>query len=175
MSDKDSVQGEWEEKQEGRILIAGLGNLLLQDDGIGVHAVKELQKQEPALPGVLAVEVGVAVLDALHLFERAHKILAIDAMQADGPPGTIYSFRVSDVKEQGCQDSLHELSLLAALRFLPQSVNPEIVILGMEPGTIDYGLELSPACQAGLPQLVQAAREIVTAWREKTRCLNHAR
>jgi hydrogenase maturation protease len=175
MRDKDSVQGEWEEKQEGRILIAGLGNLLLQDDGIGVHAVKELQKQEPPLPGVLAVEVGVAVLDALHLFERADKILAIDAMQAGGSPGTIYSFRVSDVKEQGCQTSLHELSLLAALRFLPQSVNPEILILGMEPETINYGLELSPAGQAALPQLVQAAREIVTAWREKTRCLDHAR
>jgi len=147
------------------ILIVGLGNLLLKDDGVGVHAVRELQKL--ALPGVLAVEVGTAVFDGLHLFEKAHKILAIDAMQAGGSPGTIYSFGVSDVADHGPQSSLHELSLLAALRFLPKRPGPQISILGMEPESIDFGLDLSPALQVNLPKLVQAAVEIVARWREE--------
>lgn len=151
--------------RQGRILIAGLGNSLLQDDGVGVHAVRELQKG--SLPGVLAVEVGTAVLDALHLFEWADKVLAIDAMEAGGPPGTIYSFGVGDIEECGLQASLHELSLLAALRFLPEGVRPEIAVLGMEPETIDYGLELSPALQASLPRLVQAAGEIIAQWKRR--------
>jgi hydrogenase maturation protease len=149
----------------GRILIVGLGNLLLQDDGVGVHAVRELQKL--ALPGVLAVEVGTAILDALHLLEKADKILAIDAMQAGGLPGTIYSFGVGDVADGSPQLSLHELSLLATLRFLPQRTSPQITVLGMEPETIDFGLDLSPALQANLPKLVQAAVEIVAQWREE--------
>ena len=102
------------------------------------------------MPGVLAVEVGTAVLDALHLFEWADRILAIDAMQAGGSAGTLYSARVSDIEDHSPQASLHELSLLAALRFLSNGERPEIVILGVEPGIIDYGIDLSPKVEAAL-------------------------
>ena len=64
-----------------RILVLGLGNLLLRDDGVGVQAVRQLQKDPPA--GAKVVEVGTAVLDALHLYEWAGRCLAIDA-QRDG-------------------------------------------------------------------------------------------
>jgi hydrogenase maturation protease len=145
-----------------RILIAGLGNLLLRDDGVGVHAVHELQKAPP--PGVRVVEVGTAVLDALHLFEKADRILAIDAMQAGGSAGTLYSLRVSDVEDRSPKASLHELSLLAALRFLASGKRAPVVILGVEPAIIDYGLDLSPEVQSALPVLIQSVREIVDAW-----------
>jgi len=149
-----------------RILIVGLGNPLLQDDGVGVHAVHELQKLD--LPGVLSVEVGTAVFDALHLLENADRVLAIDAMEAGGAPGTIYSLGVADVADQGPKASLHELGLLAALRFLPPGKAPRISVLGMEPQTIAFGLELSPPLQATLPELVRAAAQIVTCWREES-------
>jgi hydrogenase maturation protease len=149
-------------RKRPRILIAGLGNLLLKDDGVGVHAVMELQKDPP--PGALVVEVGTAVLDALHLFEDADKILAIDAMQAGGTPGAVYAFGVGDVETAGCQASLHELSLISALRFLPNPVSAEIRILGVEPHIIDYGLDLSPEVQSALPRLTQAARDIAARW-----------
>jgi hydrogenase maturation protease len=142
-----------------RILIAGLGNLLLTDDGVGVHAVRELQKDR--LPSaMLAVEVGAAVLDALHLFEWADVVVGIDAMQAGGPPGTIYKFGVEDVENRGVSASLHELGLLAALNLISPEARPDVVILGVEPEVIDYGLELSPAVQRALPRLVEAARDI---------------
>jgi hydrogenase maturation protease len=145
------------------ILIAGLGNYLLQDDGVGVHAVRALQ-QTP-LPGVIVADVGTAVLDALHLLEWAEKILAIDAMQAGGAPGTIYAFGVEDVAGPGLQASLHELNLLAALRFLPRPARPEILIVGVEPESIDYGLDLSPAVAKALPELTREVRKIVSDWR----------
>ncbi len=150
-------------RKEPRILIVGLGNLLLSDDGVGVHAIRELQKNSP--PGVLAVEVGTAVLDALHLFEWAEKILAIDAMEGGGSAGTIYTLGGQEIEERGLRASLHEVDLLAALRFLPKQVNPEITVLGIEPETIDFGVDLSPALQAALPQLVNSARNIVARWR----------
>ena len=149
--------------RQPRILIAGLGNLLLQDDGVGVHAVRALQGAPP--PGVLVAEVGTAVLSALHLLEWADKILALDAIQAGEEPGTVYACGVEDAAAPGVQASLHELSLLNALRFLRRESPPEIVIFGVEPQVIDYGLELSPAVAAALPQLIRAVREMAAQWR----------
>ena len=146
-----------------RILIAGLGNVLLQDDGVGVHAIRELRKNR--LPGVVVAEVGTAVLDALHLFEWADRILAIDAMQAGGLSGTIYLLCGGSVAEQGFQTSLHELSLVSALKFISRELIPEITVLGIEPETIDYGLQLTPTLRAMLPKVVQEAKNIVSQWK----------
>jgi hydrogenase maturation protease len=150
---------------EPRILIAGLGNLLLMDDGVGVHAVQELQKDPPE--GAVVAEVGTAVLNALELLEWADKVLAIDAMQAGGEPGTVYAFGTGDVEKGGIKASLHELNLISALNFLKPKAKPEIVIFGVEPDRIDYGLELTPAVAAALPELTAAARKQVERWREK--------
>ena len=150
-------------RRPARILIAGLGNYLLQDDGVGVHAVRVLQ-QTP-LPGVIVAEVGTAVLGVLHLLEWADKVLAIDAMHAGGTPGTIYGFGVEDAAGPGMQASLHELNLLAALRFLRRQATPDILFVGIEPQTIDYGLDLSPAVAAALPELTREVRKIVSDWR----------
>lgn len=151
-------------KKQPKILIIGLGNLLLMDDGVGVHAVHKLQKAPP--PGTKVVEVGCAVLDALHLLEWADKILALDAMQAGGEPGTIYSFKLSDVAENAQQASLHELNLLAAFRFIPDSKKPDITILGVEPKAIEYGLELTESVEAAMPRLLLEIRNTVSQWQE---------
>ena len=153
--------------RQPRILIAGLGNYLLRDDGIGVHAVRALQQTPP--PGAVLADIGTAVLDALHLLEWADKILAIDAMQAGGPPGTLYAFGVDAVEGPGMQTSLHELNFLAALDFLPRRTKPEILMVGMEPETIDYGLDLSSAVAAALPELTREVRKIVSGWRNGLR------
>ena len=147
-----------------RILVVGLGNSLLMDDGVGVHAVHALESLAP--PGVQVVEVGTAVLDALHLFEWADKILAIDAMKAGGAPGSVYAFCLEDVAESSHdeQASLHELGLLAALRFLPAPLGAEIDIIGVEPATIDYGLDLTPAVAESLPMVVRAAMYRIFEW-----------
>ena len=135
-----------------RLLIAGLGNLLLRDDGVGIHAIQELQKASP--PGVVLADVGAALLDALHLFEAADIVLALDAMQAGGEPGTIYAFGVGDVDESQIQNSLHELGLVAAFRFLAEDKRPRIAILGVEPAEMNFGMALTP----------KVARERVEKW-----------
>jgi hydrogenase maturation protease len=141
--------------RQTRTLVVGLGNVLLKDDGVGVHAVRELRKVLPRR--IVVAEVGTAVLDALHLFEWADRIIGIDAMQAGGAPGTIYSFGVDDVDDPGVKASLHEMGLIAGLRFL-KSGRPAISILAVEPETIDFGMELSEPVRQALPNLVQAAK-----------------
>ena len=146
------------------ILIVGLGNVLLMDDGVGVHAIRELQKNPPH--DACLAEVGTAVLRAVHVFEWAERIIAIDAVKADGPPGTIYALDAKNGESRGHPVSLHELSLWGALRFLPPGCpKPRLVILGVEPETIDYGLDLSATVQAALPQVVQTVREVADSWK----------
>jgi hydrogenase maturation protease len=87
-------------------------------------------------------------------------------MQAGGKPGTVYTCGTQEVADAGVKASLHELNLLAALRSLPPGAKPEIVILGVEPENIDYGLDLSPRVAAALPVVTGAVREIVARWRE---------
>lgn len=148
-----------------RILALGLGNLLLGDDGAGVHAVRRLNKAR--LPGVLAVDAGTGVLDALHLIERADCLLAVDALRAGGAPGTLYALALDGVRDDGVRHSAHELSLLAALRMARRQPR-EIVVLGIEPGRIDFGEQLSQPVARTLPRLVAAARRVIEGWRTGT-------
>lgn len=141
-----------------KILIAGLGNVLLRDDGIGVHAVRKIAEDPP--PGAVAVEVGTAVLDALHLIEEAERVIAIDAVEAGGAPGTVYSFSIEDAEARSGPVSLHELSLREAMGLLGDRPAPPITIVGVEPEIIDYGMELSPVVEATLPRVVRAVRDM---------------
>jgi hydrogenase maturation protease len=150
-------------EQRPRILIAGMGNILLKDDGVGVHAVKRF----PQATGqeYRAVEVGCAVFDALHLFDWAERILLIDAMQADRTPGTVY--RVDSLKDMDMGTmpaSLHEFSVIQALEMIHKDPMPSVAIIGIEPEIIDYGLELSGVVEASLPLVWETGREIVRKW-----------
>ena len=146
-----------------RILIAGMGNVLLKDDGVGVHAVKLFQEEDG--PDYRAVEVGCAVFDALHLFDWAERILLIDAMQAGRPPGTVY--RVDSLKDMDMGTmpaSLHEFSVIQALEMIQKHPMPVVTIIGIEPEIIDFGLELSEVVEASLPLALKTGRRIVEEW-----------
>ena len=60
----------------------GIGNLLLGDEGVGVHAARELLKEE--LPeGIKVLEIGTSILDALPELEKAHRVIVLDAMSRE--------------------------------------------------------------------------------------------
>ncbi|MHC4212423.1 MAG: hydrogenase maturation protease [Planctomycetota bacterium] len=152
--------------KDSDVVIAGLGNLLLRDDGVGVHAVRELLKDPPR--GVTVAEIGTAILRAQELLERANVVIAIDAVKADGLPGSIYRFNSYDAQVPK-SFSIHNLGIIAMLRLLPKDSRPAVIILGVEPQLIDYGMELSPPVQAALPRLIDAARSISRQIVEGTR------
>lgn len=146
-----------------KIRIAGVGNLLMQDDGIGVHAAQEILKDPPL--GVEVVDVGTSILHALSCLDRAEKILIIDAVRTGHPPGTICVFDGHSACEAVRTPSLHSMGISSAIRLLSPRVNcAEITVLGVEPEIIGYGTELSPRLQAVLPEVVCVAYAIVAAW-----------
>ncbi len=148
-----------------RILVAGLGNTLLHDGGIGIYAVNEIFRLRP--PGVMVVNVGTDILSYVDWFEAAEKILAIDAMPAGGSPGTIYACGNREIRERGLPPSLPQLRLLAVLSRLPKGVRREVTLLGVEPERVAPGFGLSPVIQSRIPRLIQFAREILHHWKRE--------
>jgi hydrogenase maturation protease len=141
------------------VLIVGLGNSLLQDDGVGVHAARLLKTDPP--PGADVIEGGTDLMSLVPYLERYPQVLALDAMDAGGRPGTLYECALEDLERPGQRVSLHELGLLSVLAFIDPAQCPKIAILGIQPERIGYGLELSANLQARLPEVAGAARELV--------------
>lgn len=146
-----------------RILVAGVGNLLMSDDGIGIHAIQELQ-QSP-IPGVTMVEIGTAILHGLAFVESADRVLVIDAAKGGQEPGTIYQFDPTGATEGKAVSSIHALGLREAVRFLSSWTPPHITVIGVEPLVVGYGMDLSAPVRAALPQVVALARETLLHWR----------
>jgi hydrogenase maturation protease len=153
-----------EERSEGRILILGLGNVLLGDEGVGIHAVRELQKRNLPLRADV-VDGGTAGLNLLDLVRGYERVIIVDAVDAGEDPGTILRFTPQEVasETEGLPLSLHQTEVLKVLElasYLGQSL-PPIVIYGIQPQAMDWSTELSPALQARLPQFVDTVlREI---------------
>jgi hydrogenase maturation protease len=142
------------------ILIAGFGNEIMGDDGVGVHAARALAADPP--PEAVIAEVGTALLDALHLLEAADLVVALDAVDVGAAPGTIVQFE--GLPPPPCKiSSLHEVDLAAALRMLPGDRRPRVIVLGVQPLAVETGLELTPIVAEALPRLVEAARAIAAA------------
>ncbi len=142
-----------------RRLILGIGNCLMSDDGIGVHAARLLARNPPANTTVL--DVGTDFLSSVPALESHRAVLVIDAMDAGGIPGTIYRCGASAFEAQTPGASLHELNLLSMLEFLEPDQRPEIHFLGVQPARVTYGLELSPLLAGALPLVAQKARGVV--------------
>jgi hydrogenase maturation protease len=136
-------------------LILGMGNLLLCDEGVGVHVAHALaQRKLP--PGVVVVEAGTAFLDVLPDIERADRILLIDAMEGGGAPGTVYRVPFDQCRHPDMLASLHGFDLSRVLYMAGRNRAPEVTVFGIEPARIEWGTALSPAIQRVLPTVEEA-------------------
>ena len=143
-----------------RITVIGIGNLLLKDEGIGVHVVHSLRESQcPA--NVEIIDGGISPHVIFDL-EGVDKLIVIDAVRAGGDPGEVYRFELSDLAwEEKETTSLHEMGLGESLRLMGMLGNrpEEVVIIGVEPEEIDWGLGLSPKLEQRLPEVVRSVLE----------------
>lgn len=152
----------------GKIVVLGMGNLLLKDEGIGVHVAHAVQ--EMTSPDNVELEVidGGTLPDAPLSFEEVDKLIVVDAVRAGGEPGAIYRFHPEDIKlNDRMLTSLHQISLLESLRLMEgfgQKPKPkDVVIIGIEPEDMNLGLELSPKLQQRIPQIIEVVLEEVSS------------
>jgi len=146
----------FKENTPPRIAVIGVGNLLMKDEGIGIHTVKALQ--EINLPPYVRLVDGGTSPDLIAYTGAVDKLIIIDAARAGGRPGTIYRFRPEDLAaEKGILTSAHELGVVQNLKLMSLLGNEpaETIIIGIEPGKIEAGLELSARLRQQMPQIVK--------------------
>lgn len=143
------------------IMVVGIGNYILQDEGVGVHVVNHLKEMD--LPEqVSLVDGGTHSYDLVDFFCQADIIIVVDALKAGGEPGTIYRAPLEDLglKTDENSTSLHQMSFIEAVQMVNLlGHHPQITVFGVEPKTIDWGLELTPEIAAKLPRLVELVTE----------------
>jgi len=137
--------------------VVGVGNLLLKDEGIGVHIVRALQQIN--MPQNVRIVDGGTSPDFPYDLKDIDKLIIIDAVKTGGKPGTIYRFHAHDlnIESEGII-SLHELGIAQSLRMMRLMGNgpKETVIIGIEPKEIDWGTELSAELQQKIPEIINA-------------------
>ena len=139
------------------ILILGIGNILLRDEGVGVRVIEQMQ-EIPVPDDVELVDGGTAGADLLDVLADRQKVIVVDAVQADCEPGTVLRFTADDlVPPDGFRISLHELGLAEALTMTKQlgCAPPNVVLFGIKPKDTTCGLELSEEVEASLPKVVE--------------------
>lgn len=157
-------------KQKPPRLILGVGNLLLRDEGVGVHVISALRHRE--LPDDVELwDGGTASFDLLDTLAGRRQVIIIDAVRTGSEPGTIFRFTPEDISASREQvTSLHQVGLLEALtvaEHLLDSAPQKVIILGIEPKEIDWGLELSPEVEAAVPKVIELVMEELDAFERK--------
>jgi hydrogenase maturation protease len=144
------------------LLILGLGNLLLRDDGVGAAAVSALvEKYEPG-EGVRALDGGTLGLALLPYLEDAGDVILVDAVQADAPPGTLVRLERDAVGPAvATRLSPHQIGVADLLdgAHWRGRYPAHIVLLGIVPESLDLEVGLSPPVAAMLPRLVESVVE----------------
>jgi hydrogenase maturation protease len=149
-----------------RVLVAGVGNLFLGDDGFG-PAVIAMLGEERLPPAVTAVDYGIrGVHLSYDLLDGWDELILVDALPGDGPPGEVHVLAVSedDVEAAPAAVDAHGLSpvaVLGSLRALGGRL-PRTVVVGCIPGTVAEGIGLSPAVAAAVGPAVRRIRALVS-------------
>ena len=140
-------------------VVLGLGNTLHTDDGIGPQTIERL-RSDPRVPeDVALIEGGTLGLELLTYIWDCSCLLVLDAVDVGQSPGTLVRMSSQELQTLPGKGSVHQLGvadLLVALRILANRT-PEVVLLGVQPASTEWGTELSPAVAAVLPALADAA------------------
>jgi hydrogenase maturation protease len=150
-----------------RVLVLGIGNILLSDEGIGVRAVEELRKNYSFSDGVEIMDGGTLGIDLLYFMEGFQKLLVIDAVLGGDSPGTLYKFKGDEVKAYFRKKvSAHELGFqeVLALADLLGRKPEEIVLIGIEPESLDISVELSYSIKRRMQDLMDKVLEQLREW-----------
>lgn len=140
-----------------KILILGAGNLLLSDEGFGVHFIRYLQEKYTFPADVALFDAGTMGIMAIHEIEEVDRVYIIDVVVSAEKPGTLlrydkeaFMLNKVPVKLSPHQAGVQEMLLVSEMRGrCPQ----EVILMGIVPDSIEPGSGLSGTLQAKLPEL----------------------
>ena len=135
------------------ILILGLGNILLGDEGVGVRVIEQLYSH-PFPDEIEVIDGGTAGYELINFFEGKEKVIIVDAVKTNDTPGSVYKMDLSVVQEDDTvQLSLHQIGLKNVFKMASlMDLNPEVTLIGIVPKDYqDYNIGLSEEVEKAIP------------------------
>lgn len=149
-------------------LILGVGNLLMSDEGVGVHVIQRLVAGYQLPEEVQVLDGGTLGMDLLYYLEGVQNLLLIDAVQARKEPGTLIRLEGDDVPAfMSIKISPHQLGvpdMLAAAKLKGDCYPERIVLWGVQPELMEIGLELSPTVASQVETIIDNILEQLQVW-----------
>jgi hydrogenase maturation protease len=139
-----------------------MGNILLEDEGLGIRALEALQQAFEFPPEVELLDGGTTGMGLLDDIGGRRHVLVLDAVQTGEPAGTLVAMRGEEVPVYfGVRVTPHQLGLADVLATLALSDEQpgSVTVLGLVPESLELTLELSASIRSRLPALVDAAAE----------------
>ncbi|MEW8430074.1 MAG: hydrogenase maturation protease [gamma proteobacterium symbiont of Ctena orbiculata] len=150
------------------VLVLGIGNTLLSDEGIGVHLVNRLQQRLGAVPGIVFLDGGTLSFTLAEPIARADGLIVADAARMGERPGTLRLFhdQAMDRYLQGNRASVHEVSLgdLLDIARLSDTLPSQRCLVGIEPDNLDWGEALSEAVEPALEKGIAEIISLLKSW-----------
>ncbi len=150
-----------------RILVLGIGNTILSDEGVGVQVVRRLEECMSGA-GVRFLDGGTLSFTLAAEIESADGLIVVDAAQLAAPPGSVRVLAGADMDRFVgiSKRSVHEVGLIDLLDIarLTESLPPQRALVAIQPGKLDWGCELSPAVADAVPLAMHKVQLLLGAW-----------
>ncbi|HVN24057.1 MAG TPA: HyaD/HybD family hydrogenase maturation endopeptidase [Syntrophorhabdales bacterium] len=152
---------------KNKICIIGLGNILMQDDGVGVRILEAIRERYRFKPQIDLIDGGTAGLDLLPVIEDYRRVLFVDAVDTGEPPGSIMILEKDSIPSfLTAQVSAHHVGLsdlLFAAR-MSDTLPAEICLVGIQPGSVDIGLDMTDVLKSRIDALVTTVLKRLQEW-----------
>lgn len=150
------------------MLILGIGNTLLQDEGAGIHVLDALRRQRPETEGINYVDGGTLSFTLAGMVEDSESLIVIDATQLKSAPGTVACL-IGDEMDRflgNGKRSVHEVGLLDLLDMarLAGRLPPRRALVAIQPETIDWGEQPTAAVSQAIPGAVDTIIKLMKQW-----------
>ena len=149
------------------VLILGLGNVMMTDDGFGIRMVEKLRENFCFSSGTEVLDGGTLGLDLLPRLEGVDRLLIIDALEMDAEPGKIFRLEGEEVPRAFASKlSVHQMGVqdLLAVAELQGHLPSELIVWGVQPDTVKMGLDLTPAVAAATDEVLANVLEELRGW-----------
>jgi hydrogenase maturation protease len=151
-----------------QVLVLGIGNMLLRDDGAGIRVLQTLEQGLGADGRMRFVDGGTIGFMLAAFLDEAPDLLVIDAVRMAEPPGSVHCFEdeAMDRFLVGRTSSVHEIGLRDVLEMarLSGKFPRRRALVGIQPATVELGEHLSPEVERGVASAVQLARSLLDRW-----------
>ena len=149
-------------------LVLGVGNTILTDEGVGPWVVERLQALNPEAPGVTWMDGGTLSFSIASSVEDAEHLIVVDATELNAAPGTVRVFVDEEMDKMlgGRGRSIHEVGLMDLMNMarITGRLPLRRALVGIQPGTVDWGTEPTPAVGAAMAETARAVAQLIEAW-----------